>query len=261
MTDKILNFQNVNLRYGWGDNECHALSDINLSIHDGEHCAILGANGSGKSSLIKLISSQIYPSIDKQPTIRKILGQDSWSVAELRQHIGIITNDLHNIFLRDGIGLTGFETVMSGFFGTIGVFPYQIIEESFKSRTLESMNKIGISHLVNKQTQTMSTGELRRCLVARALVHPLKAILLDEPTVGLDIKAQYEFINMMRQLSKNGTTIILVTHHIDEIFEEIEKVILIKEGSIWKEGKKSEVLTNQNLSYIFDFPVHFSYLA
>ncbi|MDD5549392.1 MAG: ABC transporter ATP-binding protein, partial [Sulfurovaceae bacterium] len=102
----------------------------------------------------------------------------------------------------------------------------------------------------------MSTGELRKCIVARALVHPVKAILLDEPTVGLDIKAQQDFISMMRSLANSGTTVILVTHHIEEVFKEINKAVLIKDGKIYAQGPSNEVLNSANLSKIFDIPIN-----
>lgn len=250
MTDTkipILQFKNVNLRYY----ETEVLKGINLEIADGEHCAILGPNGSGKSTLIKLISSELYPSIVPEFSERKILGEDAWNIAELRRHIGIVTNDLHNSFSVDGGNLTGLEAVMSGFFGTLGLFPHQKIEPDFVYKAANAMQGLGIERLATQKIGTMSTGELRKCLVARALVHPIHAILLDEPTVGLDIKSQLDFIEMMRTLANEGTTIILITHHIEEVFEEISKILLIKDGQIFAQGKKQDVLNDKNLSEVF----------
>lgn len=251
----ILQFENVNLRYS----ETEILKNINLEIADGEHCAILGPNGSGKSTLIKLISSELYPSIVKEHSQRKILGEDGWNIAELRRHIGIVTNDLHNSFSVDGGNLTGLETVMSGFFGTLGLFPHQIIENDYEPKAKLALERLGIARLETQKIGTMSTGELRKCLVARALVHPVRAILLDEPTVGLDIKAQLDFIEMMRTLANGGTTIILITHHIEEVFEEISKVLLIKNGRIFAQGAKQEVLNATNLSQVFDVNLSLSH--
>ncbi len=244
----ILQFENVNLRYF----ETEVLRNIDLVIADGEHCAILGPNGSGKSTLIKLISSELYPSIVPDFSERKILGEDAWNIAELRRYIGIVTNDLHNSFSVDGGNLTGLETVMSGFFGTLGLFPHQIIKQGYEDKAKLALKRLGIERLSGQKIGTMSTGELRKCLVARALVHPVRAILLDEPTVGLDIKAQLDFIEMMRALANDGTTVILITHHIEEVFEEISKVLLIKDGRIFTQGEKHDVLTAANLSQVFD---------
>ena len=117
------------------------------------------------------------------------------------------------------------------------------------------MKFLEIEHLANKYVEAMSTGELRKCIVARALIHEPKAFVLDEPTVGLDIKAQINFIKMLRKLALN-CSIILVTHHLEEIFEEIENVALIYNNTIYKSGKKEEILTSTNLSEIFETNVH-----
>ena len=251
MPNNIINFENVSLRYG----DTEIIKDISLNIAAGEHCVILGPNGSGKSTLIKLIACEIYPSIAKKDYVRKILGEDGWNIAELRKHLGIITNDLHNKFANEGGYITGLEAVISGFFGSLGLFPYQEITKQHKARAIEIMELLGIADLMDKELGHMSTGELRKCLVARAQVHPLKAILLDEPTVGLDIKAQKDFIEMMRKLAQSGTTIILVTHHIEEVFEEISKVILIKDGDIFANGPKAEIINTDNLNNLFDTKV------
>lgn len=247
----ILRFENVTLRYDEED----VLKQITLNIAAAEHTVILGANGSGKSSLIKLISCELYPSITPLPHVREIMGQERWEVAELRRYLGIVTNDLHNRFAFDGPHLSALEAVMSGFFGTLGIFDHQQILPEYKHAALKAMERVGIGDLGLKRLGEMSTGQLRRTLVARALVHPVRAILLDEPTVGLDIKAQIEFIEMMRSLARSGTTVILVTHHIEEVFEEITKAVLLKEGSIVAQGDKTEVLTGENLSETFGIPL------
>ena len=101
----------------------------------------------------------------------------------------------------------------------------------------------------------MSTGQIRKCIIARALVHDPKAMILDEPTVGLDIKAQLEFVELLRKIAKERT-IVLITHHLEEIFEEVSNVVLLKGGRIYKQGKKEEMLSDENLSYTFDVPLH-----
>ncbi len=249
--NSIINFENVTLRY----EENLVLKNISLQIKEGEHCVILGANGSGKSTLIKLINCELYPSFKNEPFKREILSYERWVVTELRKHLGVVTNDLHTKFLFYGNSLNGFETVLSGFYGTIGLFDHLENTAEQMRATESAMERLGILHLRHKKVDQMSTGELRKCIVARALVHPVKAILLDEPTVGLDIKAQLDFIDMMRSLAKSGTTVILVTHHIEEIFEEIQKVVLIKEGNIYASGEKELVLNSQNLSAIFNTPL------
>ncbi len=247
MSKPLVNFKNVYLKY----DDTEVLKFIDLMINEGEHTVILGSNGSGKSSLIKLISCELYPSIMSSPHTKEILSQSRWDINELRQHIGIVTNDIHNRFLFDASHISGLEVVISGFFGTLGVFNHQEIEQSHTDRASVVMSELNISHLSTKKVSTMSTGELRKCIVARALVHPLRLLLLDEPTVGLDIKSQIDFIDFMRKLSKN-TTILLVTHHIEEIFSEIERAIFIKNGEIFADGYIKDVLTSENISNLFN---------
>ncbi|MDD5359220.1 MAG: ATP-binding cassette domain-containing protein [Sulfurovaceae bacterium] len=248
----IIFFDNVELRYF----DTPVLKNISLQIERGEHCVILGANGSGKTSLIKLINCELYPSHKNEPFKREILGEERWVVSELRKHLGVVTNDLHTHFAFDAGYLSGFETVISGFFGTIGLFDHLEVLPEYILAANDAMERLGIKRLSEKRVDEMSTGELRKCIVARALVHPVKAILLDEPTVGLDIKAQQDFISMMRSLANSGTTVILVTHHIEEVFKEINKAVLIKDGKIYAQGPSNEVLNSANLSKIFDIPIN-----
>ncbi|MDD5117868.1 MAG: ATP-binding cassette domain-containing protein [Sulfuricurvum sp.] len=249
--NSIVLFDNVQLTY----TATPVLKNLSLQIEQGEHCVILGANGSGKSSLIKLINCELYPSYIDEPFRREILGNGRWVVTELRKHLGVVTNDLHTRFAFESGYLSGFETVLSGFNGTIGLFDHLEVTSEQIEAAERAMIRLGIEHLSDKRLSEMSTGELRKCIVARALVHPVKAILLDEPTVGLDIKAQLDFIEMMRSLANSGTTVILVTHHIEEVFEEITKAVLLKEGMIYAAGEKEEVLNSDNLSMIFNTPL------
>lgn len=251
MSEPLIRFENVDLIYDTN----YALEAITLSIRKGEHCVIFGANGSGKSTLIKLISCELYPSYKNKPFCREILGKERWEVVELRKRLGIVTNDIHLKFQTDGGHLCGFEAVLSGFNGTLGTFSHQSYTEEEHSRAYEALERLGIAHLGSVHLGNMSTGELRKTVVARALVHPIDVILLDEPTVGLDIKAQIDFIEMMRLLSRSGTTVILVTHHVEEIFEEIEKVVLLSHGKIFAQGTKEEILCSENISALFDMPL------
>jgi iron complex transport system ATP-binding protein len=255
MTFPIISFDNLHLSYELTP----VLKNISLQIEQGEHCVILGANGSGKSSLIKLINCELYPSYTHEPFRREILGNERWVVTELRKHLGVVTNDLHTRFAFESGYLSGFETVVSGFNGTIGLFDHLEVTTEQIEAAERAMIRLEIEHLRDKRLSEMSTGELRKCIVARALVHSVKAILLDEPTVGLDIKAQLDFIEMMRSLARSGTTVILVTHHIEEVFEEIQKAVLIKEGMIYVSGKKKEVLNGANLSIIFNTELEVSH--
>ena len=245
----IIEFENIDVGY----DEKVVLKNINLKIKSGEHFAILGANGSGKSTLMKLIQSQIHPRHTKEFK-KEIFGKSRYSIFELKKELGVITNDLHNYFEKEAGYLTGFEVVLSGFYSSIGVFTHQDFTKKQIQKAIEVMNFLEIIDLKNKKVSSMSTGQLRKCIVARALIHDPKAFVLDEPTVGLDIKAQINFIKLLQKISLKST-IILVTHHLEEIFPEIKNVALIYNNTIFKIGKKEDILNSENLSTIFDIKI------
>ncbi|RBQ29885.1 ABC transporter ATP-binding protein [Aliarcobacter vitoriensis] len=242
----IIEFENIDVGY----DEKIILKDLNLKIKEKEHFAILGSNGSGKSTLMKLIQSQIHPRHTKEFK-KEIFGKSRYSIFELREELGVITNDLHNHFEKEAGYLSGFEVVLSGHYSSIGIFTHQDFTNEQIKKAKDVMEFLEIEDLRYKKVSAMSTGQLRKCIVGRALIHNPKAFILDEPTVGLDIKAQMNFIKMLKKLSKNST-IILVTHHLEEIFEEIKKVALIYNNTIYKIGNKEDILTSENLSKIFD---------
>ena len=249
MIKEIINFENIYVSY---DVE-PVLKNINLKIQEGEHWAILGSNGSGKSTLIKLLSNDLYPNT-KYPFKKHIFGKDRWSIFELKKNLGIITNDLHNYFEKQGNFLSAYEVVLSGYYSSIGVFKHQDFTEEQHKQALEVLEFLEILELKDKRVANMSTGQLRRCIIGRALIHKPKAFILDEPTVGLDIKAQNSFLKLLQKLSTKAS-IILVTHHIEEVFPEISHIALIHDKTIYIQGNKKEVLTSKNLSEVFEIGV------
>lgn len=245
----IINFENIHVSYEISP----ILREINLKINENEHWVILGANGSGKSTLIKLISNDIYPNT-KYSFKKEIFGKDRWSIFDLKKNIGIISNDLHNYFEKHGNFLSAYEVILSGYFSSIGVFTHQDFSNEQHQRAIKVLDFLEISHIKDKKVHQMSTGQLRRCIIGRALIHRPKAFVLDEPTVGLDIKAQNSFIQLIRKLSKEAS-IILVTHHVEEIFSEISHVALIHNQTIYKQGLKKNLLNSKNLSEVFDINI------
>ncbi|AXX91432.1 ABC transporter ATP-binding protein [Malaciobacter molluscorum LMG 25693] len=245
----IIDFENIHVGY----DEKIILKELTLKIKQNEHWAILGSNGCGKSTLIKLMLSEIHPR--KKYTYKKeIMGKQRYSIFELKKQLGIITNDLHNYFEKNGAFLLGYEVVLSGFYSSIGIFKHQDFTKEQHDTALQTMIFLEIEELKDKLVCEMSTGQLRKCIIARALIHKPKAFILDEPTVGLDIKAQDNFIKLLRKLSKKSS-IILVTHHIEEIFKEINKVALIKDNTIYKSGNKEDILNSKNLSNVFNINI------
>jgi iron complex transport system ATP-binding protein len=234
------------------------LDDITLEIRQGEHTVILGPNGAGKSSLIRLITRQDYPlaHANGSPPLL-IFGESLWNVFELRTLMGIISEELQISFIsRSMPGRTrGLDAVLSGFFASYGVFPHQIVTEAMRERAYEALDLMEARHLAPAYIETMSTGEARRLMIARALVSDPQALMLDEPTAGLDLPARQRFLGTLQNIARHGKTIILVTHRVEEIFPEINRVILLKKGRILLDAAKEEALTSQHLSALFEAPI------
>jgi iron complex transport system ATP-binding protein len=228
-----------------------ALDQVTLRIGVGEHVAILGPNGCGKSTLIKTITRDCYPLIRKGSSIR-ILGRENWNIFELRSLLGIVSNDLMNTFTRE---LTGREVVLSAFFSSVGIFAHQHVTEEMREKALHALERLEIAHLADRATAEMSSGEARRVLLARALVHQPHALLFDEPSSSLDLFAQHELHQVMRKLAQAGTGIVLVTHHLPDIIPEIDRVILMSRGRVAADGRKPEILTADRLGSLFSMPV------
>jgi iron complex transport system ATP-binding protein len=228
-----------------------ALNDITLRIDAGEHVCILGPNGCGKSTLIKTITRECYP-LANEVSSMAILGRERWNIFELRSLLGIVSPDLLAACTTEA---TGRDVVLSGFFSSTRIFPHHSPEPELLARTDAALQRLGIMHLADRSVAHMSSGEAKRTLIARALVHDPQALLFDEPSNALDIGAQVQLRQTMRELAQSGLGILLVTHHVVEIIPEIERVVLLRAGHIVADGPKQEVLTTARLSELFSVPV------
>lgn len=228
-----------------------ALNRVSLTIGSGEHVAILGPNGCGKSTLIKTITRECYPLVRPDASVT-ILGRNRWNVTELRTMLGIVSNDLMAQCTRD---ITGLDVVLSGFFSSIGLWPNHEVTDDMKTKSAAALSLLEAPHLSEKPVNEMSSGEARRCLIARALVHDPKALLLDEPSTSLDLFAQHELRETVRKLARTGMGILLITHHLSDIVPEIERIILMRGGEIIADGSKSDLLTAANLRRLFGVEV------
>lgn len=228
-----------------------ALDGLTLHVRRGEHVAILGPNGSGKSTLIKTVTRECYPLL-RPETRLEIMGQSRWDIFQLRSHIGLVSNDLMVQCTRD---ITGRELVVSGFFGSIGLWPNHHVEPHMEETALSAMGRLGVEHLAHRWLDELSSGEARRLLIARALIHRPETLLLDEPTTSLDLTALHDVRQGLRVLAQEGIGLLLVTHHLDDIIPEIDRVVLLRNGQIFDDGPKAEVLTSQKLSDMFGVAV------
>jgi iron complex transport system ATP-binding protein len=233
-----------------GDNR--VFQDLTLRVRDGEHTAILGPNGAGKSTLLKLLSREIYH-VDRQDSWVRLFGQERWSIWDLRSHLGIISNDLQNSYLGH---VTGFEVVLSGFYSSIGTWAHQNFTDHQLARVRRIITELDLIDIRDRRFGEMSTGQQRRFLLARALIHDPDALVLDEPTSGLDLKATFQYIGYLRRLMNSGHTVLLVTHHIHEIPPEVGRVVLLDRGKVAADGGKEEILQDRRLSELFGIPIH-----
>lgn len=224
-----------------------ALQDVTLRIEAGEHVCILGPNGCGKSTLIKTITRECYP-VPSEGSAISILGRERWNIFELRSMLGIVSPDLLAACTSEA---TGRDVVLSGFFSSTRIFPHHEPTAELVVQANAALKRLGIAHLAERPVSQMSSGEAKRTLIARALAHNPKTLLFDEPSNALDIAAQMQLRETIRELARLGTGILLVTHHVSEIIPEIERVVLLREGRIIADGPKEQILTAAQLAILF----------
>ncbi len=236
------------------------LDRLSLRIPRATHTVILGPNGSGKTSLLKLLFRQFYPSVDEGHTGEvRIFGQSVWNVAELRQRLGIVSGELDHEFAAPRSGqMTALEAVLSGLDGVRVLGHLGQHGAADCDQASEALRRSGAEALEHRTLKTMSTGERRRVLIARALIHRPEALVLDEPTTGLDVAARHRFLDQLEQIAAGGTTVVLVTHHAEEIIAPIQYCIMLNHGRVFAEGSRVECLTDDKVSELFGYPLAIS---
>ncbi|GBR75657.1 molybdenum ABC transporter ATP-binding protein [Candidatus Termititenax persephonae] len=229
------------------------LKNLSLAIGLGEQVAIIGPNGAGKSTLLKMLSGDIYPLHRAQPAIR-LFGQARWDLFSLRSRLAVISPALLEQQQRQP-DCPGLHLILSGLFGSIGLRANQQISSAQKKQARQIAQELGLSKLLAQTVGSLSSGELRRFLIGRALINNPQIIVLDEPTVSLDIKARTQFLQNIRHLARNGRSIIMVTHLLEEIIPEITRVIILQNGRILADGEKDQILRSSLLSKTFHLPL------
>ena len=223
---------------------------LNFSIGQNEQAAILGPNGCGKTTLLKVINREIYP-VASEGSFVRILGKSRWNVWDLRSRIGIVSHDLQAQYKAQASGL---EVVLSGFLSSVGIHGLlaDSITDAHRQMAQTTLASLGIADLAQTPLNRMSTGQQRRCLLGRALVHEPDTLILDEPTAGLDLAASFDYLALVRKLVAAGKNIVLVTHQLNDIPPDIDRIILLKAGKIVADGAKKNVLTEANLRLTYD---------
>jgi len=233
----------------WRGSTC-VFRNLSLTIGQHERVAVLGPNGSGKTTLLKLIFRELRPVVSDDSWIR-ILGRRTWNVWGLREHIGLVSHDLQTGFTPHS---SVQDVVISGFFSSIGLERRlrERIQPGHLERARALMRVLNIQDLDDRAYRTLSTGQQRRCLLARALVHDPHTLIFDEPTAGLDMTASFRFLANVRELASLGRSLVWVTHHLNDIPAEIERVIILKEGAVVADGPTRTVLTRELLSEVYE---------
>ena len=242
---KLIEIRNATI---WRGKTC-VFRHLNLSIAQHERVAILGPNGSGKTTLLKTINRELYAVNEPGSSVR-ILGLENWNVWQLRKRIGVVSQDLQQRYTPATLAI---EVVVSGFFSSIGVHG-TLAGEVTAAQTAAAeatMQELGLAALRNTPLARMSTGQQRRCLLARALVHRPDTLILDEPTAGLDFAASFDYLARLRKLALDGRNIVIVTHHLNEIPPEVGRVVLLQDGQVAADGPKETVLNAELLSRVY----------
>jgi len=245
--ETFLYLSHVNVARG----ENVVLHDINLSVNAGEHIAILGPNGCGKSTLIKTITCECYPMVEPETKV-SIFGRERWDLTELKKRLGVVSAELPG---KQTLTTSGRDAVLTGFFSSSTLWPNLTVTDEMRARADEILSLIDAEPLRDKLVGHMSAGQQRRIMIGRALVASSQMLLLDEPSNALDLAAQQELRNLLRRLAQQGTGILLITHHVSDIIPEIDRILMMKDGRMVADGARSQLLTEQKLSDLFRIEV------
>jgi iron complex transport system ATP-binding protein len=218
-----------------------ALKTLSWTMNDGENWAIVGNNGSGKTTLMKLVFGEVIPVYGGQ--VHWFGNCEHTPLLEIRENLGYVSAEYQSNYDRPA---KGWEVVASGFFSSIGL--HETVTPGQKESAIKAMSHLGIDYLSNTSFRKMSYGEARRVLLARAMVHKTKLLILDEPCAGLDIPTREHFLETLQKLSQKRTSMIYVTHRIEEIMPCVTHVLFLKEGKIFAQGKKEEMMRSETLS-------------
>lgn len=233
-----------------GDNQ--VLCNFSLELFHGQNVAILGPNGSGKSTLMQLLAGDLHSAWSAGSHCR-LFGEDYWSLEEMRHRIGIVTPEQWQHFDPQDSGV---DVVLSALRGAYGPTLDDHFTRSESRRAHAAMKAAAVDHLAARAIGTLSSGERRRLLIARALVHDPPVLVMDEPSTALDFAGALQLTQTLRQAMQLGKTLVLVTHHPEEIPPEIERVILLQAGKIIADGPKKKIMTAERLSQLYGIALH-----
>jgi iron complex transport system ATP-binding protein len=249
MSDAVV-FENVSLTR----NGTPILRDVSFTLAKGTCSAILGPNGSGKTTITRAIAGTMFPSAGKATVMGQTLGH--CNIIELRKRIGIVnptTDDASTHYPGSVVDseLTAIEAVCTGYFGTIGLYDTPTTDQ--RDHAAHMLQSVGLGHRINHRLNLLSTGEKRRCLIARAMAVKPDLLILDEPTAGMDVAGREQVIAVVQQilLKPDAPTVLFITHHVEELPPTTSQVILLRDGKITAHGKPDDVITPESLTKVY----------
>ncbi len=242
-TKPILEATNLRIQRGY----TVILDDVNWRVERGQHWVILGANGSGKTSLLSALTGYLTPTDGEIFVLNKSYGNSDWR--ELRKQIGLVSSAVRQMMADDEPAL---ETVVSGKSAMID-FWGKVMRADY-TQASQILRQIECAYLAERSWRVLSQGERQRVLIGRALMAKPKLLILDEPCAGLDPAAREHFLQFLQRLgrSKNSPTLVLVTHHVEEIMPVFSHVLILKQGRVLAAGAKPALLEAKLLSRAFD---------
>lgn len=231
--------------------EKEILSNININLRYGEITLILGPNGSGKSTFLKLLNRSVYP-INAKPSSFRLFNKENINIWDLRKKIGFLFKEMEQ---RVNNGVKLYDVITSGFSGTFNSRYSKLLTEKEQKKVNSLINEWELNNIVNNEFNSLSDGQKRRALLARALVYKPNILVLDEPFCNLDIKSNLILNQNLNRLINQSVNVLYVTHNLESILPKTNRVILIKEGKIIKDGDPSEIITSEILSDLFEISI------
>jgi iron complex transport system ATP-binding protein len=249
MTRPILEVRNLRLLRG----DTTILSNVSWRVLPGEHWAIIGPNGCGKTSLLRTLTGYLSATGGEISLLGKRYGEADWR--DLRIHIGIVTSALQASIPPAEVAL---ETVMSGKFAQLDLWAKTTARDAAQAR--HWLRHVGLGALADRPWLYLSQGERQRVLIARALMARPRLLILDEPCAGLDPVAREEFLSFLQAITKHPRcpALVLVTHHVEEIVPAFTHALLLRDGQVVRAGNRRACLTDAPLSETFGRAVKIS---
>ena len=227
------------------------LSVDRFDLDEGEHVALLGPNGAGKSTFIQLLTREVFPLHREEPPVR-FRGQARPLLSDIKRALGIVSATMHD---QVRVHLPVVDIVCGGLFGTLGLPGHVSVDDAARGRALDALGRLGIAELADRDVLTLSTGQVRRVLVARELMSDPQILIFDEPCTGLDPEGMYHVRDTMRLLAEEGRSVVLVTHYPEDIIPAIDRVLLIKDARVFADGPKGELLNGETMTELFGVPL------